>query len=47
MKEATNIFDDIINIQEVPERQRLLPELNKIKLTGITMNYHTWNEKNL
>lgn len=43
MKEASDILGDIINIQKVPERQRLLPELNKIKLTGITINYHTWN----
>lgn len=41
MQEATNILSDIIKIQEVLEGQKLLPELNKINLTGITVNYYT------
>lgn len=43
MREATNILGDIINIHKAPESELLLPELNKIMLTGLTINDPTWN----
>lgn len=43
MREATNILGDYINIHKVPESELLSPELNKIMLTGLTMNDLTWN----
>lgn len=42
MREATNILGDIIHIHKVPESQILLPELNKLMLTGLTINYPIW-----
>lgn len=40
MQKATILLGDIIKIQKVLERHKLLPELNKINLIGITINYH-------